>query len=77
MRVEAADQEVDVAAPPVSAGHRPAAAEIALIARLVGEIDELVLLGTLLVLAVGLRFAIELVIRPEDLFTIRESGGAP
>jgi hypothetical protein len=28
------------------------------------------------VLAVGVRFAIELVIRPEDLFTIRETGGA-
>jgi hypothetical protein len=28
-----------------------------------------------LVLAVGIRFAIELVIRPEDLFTIRETGG--
>ena len=33
------------------------------------------LLG-LLVLAVGVRFAIELVIRPEELFTIRETGGA-
>src|SRR5436305_591536 len=32
------------------------------------------LLG-LLVLAVGVRFAVELVIRPEDLFTIRETGG--
>jgi hypothetical protein len=31
------------------------------------------LLG-LLILAVGIRFAIELVIRPEDLFTIRETG---
>ena len=31
------------------------------------------LLG-LLVLAVGVRFAVELVIRPEDLFTIRETG---
>ncbi|HYS84862.1 MAG TPA: sulfite exporter TauE/SafE family protein, partial [Bradyrhizobium sp.] len=33
------------------------------------------LLG-LLILAVGVRFAIELVIRPDDLFTIRETGGA-
>jgi hypothetical protein len=33
------------------------------------------LLG-LLILAVGIRFAIELVIRPDDLFTIRETGGA-
>ena len=32
------------------------------------------LLG-LLILAVGIRFAIELVIRPDDLFTIRETGG--
>jgi len=31
------------------------------------------LLG-LLILAVGIRFAIELVIRPDDLFTIREIG---
>ena len=30
----------------------------------------------LLILAVGIRFAIELVIRPDDLFTIRETGGA-
>jgi hypothetical protein len=30
----------------------------------------------ILILAVGLRFAIELVIRPDDLFTIRETGGA-
>jgi hypothetical protein len=29
-----------------------------------------------LVLSVGIRFAIELVIRPDDLFTIREAGGA-
>ena len=34
----------------------------------------LVLLLGLLILAVGLRFAVELVIRPEDLFTIREIG---
>jgi hypothetical protein len=27
-----------------------------------------------LILAVGIRFAIELVIRPDDLFTIRETG---
>jgi uncharacterized membrane protein YfcA len=39
--------------------------------------EHLRLLLGLLVLAVGIRFAIELVIRPEDLFTIRESGGAP
>jgi uncharacterized membrane protein YfcA len=39
--------------------------------------EHLRLLLGLLVLAVGIRFAIELVIRPEDLFTIREtSGGA-
>jgi uncharacterized membrane protein YfcA len=37
--------------------------------------EHLRLLLGLLVLAVGIRFAIELVIRPEDLFTIRESGG--
>jgi len=34
------------------------------------------LLG-LLVLAVGIRFAVELVIQPQDLFSIRETGGAP
>jgi len=28
----------------------------------------------LLILAVGIRFAVELVIRPEDLFTIRQTG---
>jgi len=33
------------------------------------------LLG-LLILAVGIRFAIELVIRPDDLFTIREIGAS-
>jgi hypothetical protein len=27
-----------------------------------------------LILAVGIRFAIELVIRPDELFTIRETG---
>ena len=37
--------------------------------------EHLRLLLGLLVLAVGIRFAIELVIRPEDLFTIRETGG--
>ena len=36
--------------------------------------EQLRLLLGLLVLAVGIRFAIELVIRPEDLFTIRETG---
>ena len=38
--------------------------------------EHLRLLLGLLVLAVGIRFAIELVIRPDDLFTIRETGGA-
>jgi hypothetical protein len=38
--------------------------------------EHLRLLLGLLVLAVGIRFAVELVIRPADLFTIRESGGA-
>jgi hypothetical protein len=38
--------------------------------------EHLRLLLGLLILAVGIRFAIELVIRPDDLFTIRESGGA-
>jgi uncharacterized protein len=37
--------------------------------------EHLRLLLGMLILAVGLRFAIELVIRPDDLFTIRESGG--
>ncbi|MGJ4993412.1 sulfite exporter TauE/SafE family protein [Bradyrhizobium sp. HKCCYLS3077] len=37
--------------------------------------EQLRLLLGLLILAVGIRFAIELVIRPEDLFTIRETGG--
>jgi uncharacterized membrane protein YfcA len=36
--------------------------------------EQLRLLLGLLILAVGLRFAVELVIRPEDLFTIREIG---
>jgi len=38
--------------------------------------EHLRLLLGLLILSVGIRFAIELVIRPDDLFTIRESGGA-
>jgi uncharacterized membrane protein YfcA len=38
--------------------------------------EHLRLLLGLLILAVGVRFAVELVIRPEDLFTIRETGGA-
>jgi hypothetical protein len=33
------------------------------------------LLG-LLILAVGVRFAVELGLQPNDLFTIRETGGA-
>jgi uncharacterized protein len=37
--------------------------------------EHLRLLLGLLILAVGIRFAVELVIRPDDLFTIRESGG--
>ena len=36
--------------------------------------EQLRLLLGLLILAVGIRFAIELVIRPADLFTIRETG---
>jgi uncharacterized membrane protein YfcA len=36
--------------------------------------EQLRLLLGLLILAVGIRFAFELVIRPEDLFTIRETG---
>ena len=39
-----------------------------------GPAFALVLLLGILILAVGIRFAIELVIRPEDLFTIRETG---
>src|SRR5436305_13784950 len=38
--------------------------------------EHLRLLLGLLILAVGIRFAVELVIKPEDLFTIRETGGA-
>jgi uncharacterized protein len=38
--------------------------------------EHLRLLLGLLILAVGVRFAIELVIQPDDLFTIRETGGA-
>src|SRR3954467_11058338 len=38
--------------------------------------EHLRLLLGLLVLAVGVRFAVELVLKPEDLFTIRETGGA-
>jgi uncharacterized membrane protein YfcA len=36
--------------------------------------EELRLLLGLLILAVGIRFAVELVLRPDDLFTIRETG---
>jgi len=36
--------------------------------------EQLRLLLGLLILSVGVRFAIELVIQPEDLFTIRELG---
>jgi uncharacterized protein len=36
--------------------------------------EQLRLLLGILVLAVGIRFAVELVIRPDDLFTIRETG---
>jgi len=38
--------------------------------------EHLRLLLGLLILAVGIRFAVELVIRPDDLFTIRETGGS-
>lgn len=38
--------------------------------------EHLRLLLGLLILAVGIRFAVELVIRPEDLFTIRESAAS-
>ena len=38
--------------------------------------EHLRLLLGLLILSVGMRFAVELVIQPDDLFTIRESGGA-
>ena len=37
--------------------------------------EQLRLLLGLLILAVGIRFAIELVLRPDELFTIRETGG--
>jgi uncharacterized protein len=36
--------------------------------------EQLRLLLGLLILAVGIRFAVELVIRPTELFTIREAG---
>ena len=36
--------------------------------------EQLRLLLGLLILAVGIRFAVELVIRPDELFTIREIG---
>jgi hypothetical protein len=39
--------------------------------------EQLRLLLGLLILAVGIRFAIELVIRPEELFTVRETGVSP
>jgi hypothetical protein len=39
--------------------------------------EQLRLLLGLLILAVGIRFAIELVIPPEELFTIRLTGGSP
>ena len=39
------------------------------------HVGHLRLLLGLLILAVGIRFAIELVIRPDELFTIRETGG--
>ncbi|WP_369720595.1 MULTISPECIES: sulfite exporter TauE/SafE family protein [unclassified Bradyrhizobium] len=38
--------------------------------------EQLRLLLGLLILSVGIRFAVELVIRPEDLFTIREIGAS-
>jgi len=38
--------------------------------------EQLRLLLGLLILSVGIRFAIELVIQPADLFTIREVGGS-
>jgi uncharacterized membrane protein YfcA len=37
--------------------------------------EHLRLLLGLLILAVGVRFAVELVVRPADLFTIRDTGG--
>jgi uncharacterized membrane protein YfcA len=36
--------------------------------------EQLRLLLGILILAVGIRFAVELVLRPEDLFTVRETG---
>jgi uncharacterized membrane protein YfcA len=36
--------------------------------------EQLRLLLGLLILAVGMRFAVELVVRPAELFTIREAG---
>ncbi len=38
--------------------------------------EQLRLLLGLLILAVGVRFAVELAIRPDELYTIREAGGA-
>jgi uncharacterized membrane protein YfcA len=38
--------------------------------------ENLRLLLGVLILAVGIRFAIELGLRPDELFTIRETGGA-
>ncbi|HEY4203716.1 MAG TPA: sulfite exporter TauE/SafE family protein [Xanthobacteraceae bacterium] len=38
--------------------------------------EHLRLLLGLLILAVGVRFAIEIAIRPDDLYTVREAGGA-
>jgi uncharacterized membrane protein YfcA len=38
--------------------------------------EHLRLLLGLLILMVGIRFAIELAIRPDDLYTVRETGGA-
>jgi uncharacterized protein len=38
--------------------------------------EHLRLLLGLLILAVGVRFAVELGLQPSDLFTIRETGGA-
>ena len=38
--------------------------------------EHLRLLLGLLILAVGIRFAVELGIRPDELFTVRETGGA-
>ena len=38
--------------------------------------EQLRLLLGLLILAVGIRFAVELVIRPEELFTVREIGAS-